>query len=443
MNTPICDFVKKYAEAEPVRMHMPGHKGNPFIGAETLDITEFDGADELFCPNGIIAESEANASKIFGSRTFYSAGGSTLCIQAMLRLIALNAKKGRKPLVLAGRNAHKAFINACALLDIDIEWLYPQKNASYLSCNITADFLEERLASLAELPDAVYVTSPDYMGNILDIKAISDVCRKAGVTLAVDNAHGAYLKFLPESFHPIDLGADICCDSAHKTLPVLTGGAYLHISDNAPSIFAENAKNSLALFGSSSPSYLILQSLDAFNAFADRFSDALRAFLFTVEGLKKDIKKHGFVLAGNEPLKLTVMPKSCGMTGDELAELLRENNIFCEFHDPDTVVLMLSPLSRNEEIERMRQVLLNIEIGTAITVFPPRVPKPKTALSPREAMLSQSEEVPINKALGKICACAAISCPPAIPIVTCGEIIDENVLSSLEYYGTKKCSILK
>lgn len=443
MNTPICDFVKKYADSDPVRMHMPGHKGFSFIGAEALDITEVDGADELFSPNGIIAESEANASKIFGSRTFYSAGGSTLCIQAMLRLIALNAKKGRKPLILAGRNAHKAFINACALLDIDIEWLYPQKNASYLSCDITADFLEERLASLAVLPDAVYVTSPDYMGNILDIKEISAVCRKAGVPLAVDNAHGAYLKFLPESFHPIDLGADICCDSAHKTLPVLTGGAYLHISDNAPSIFAENAKNSLALFGSSSPSYLILQSLDAFNAFADKFSAALRNFFPTVERVKKDIKKHGFILAGNEPLKLTVMPKSCGLTGDELAEILRENNVFCEFHDLDTVVLMLSPLSYNKSIEGVRQALLNIEIGAAITNFPPPVPRPKKALSPREAMLSQSEEVPTDKALGKICACAAISCPPAIPIVTCGEIIDENVLSSLKYYGTKKCSILK
>ncbi len=443
MNTPICDFVKKYADSKPVRMHMPGHKGVSVLGAEALDITEVDGADELFTPDGIIAESEANASRIFGSRTFYSAGGSTLCIQAMLRLIALNAKSGKKPLVFAGRNAHKAFINACALLDVDIEWLYPHKSASYLSCEITPSFLEKKLRSCSELPDAVYVTSPDYIGNILDIKGISRVCHSFGISLAVDNAHGAYLKFLPESLHPIDLGADICCDSAHKTLPVLTGGAYLHVSDSAPSVFAENAKSSFSLFASSSPSYLILQSLDAANAATDEFSSALKAFLPTAEKLKTDIKNYGFDLAGDEPLKLTVMPKSRGLTGDELAEILKKKNIICEFHDPDTVVLMLSPLCQNEAMERVRQVLSNIERKAAITDFPPPAPKPKTAISPREAMLAQSEEVPINKALGRICACAAISCPPAVPIVTCGEIIDKAVLRSLEYYGTKYCSVVK
>ena len=106
---------------------MPGHKGKGCLGVETLDITEIDGADELFAPGGIIAESEANASRIFGAETLYSAGGSTLCIQAMLYLISqYAAERGTPPRILAGRNAHKAFVNAAALLDIDIDWILPR-----------------------------------------------------------------------------------------------------------------------------------------------------------------------------------------------------------------------------------------------------------------------------------------------------------------------------
>lgn len=118
----------------------------------------------------------------------------------------------------------------------------PPSGGSYHRCAVTPEAVKAALSACRAKPAAVYLTSPDYLGNILDIKGIAEICHKAGVPLAVDNAHGAYLKFLPESLHPIDLGADICCDSAHKTLPVITGGAYLHISNSAPPLFAEQAK---------------------------------------------------------------------------------------------------------------------------------------------------------------------------------------------------------
>ena len=113
---------------------------------------------------------------------------------------------------------------------------------------------------------AFYLTSPDYLGGMQDIAALSAVCDAHGVPLLVDNAHGAYLRFLPGgSRHPIDLGAAACCDSGHKTLPVLTGGAYLHLGPKAPVQEESTVRSALALFGSTSPSYLILQSLDACN----------------------------------------------------------------------------------------------------------------------------------------------------------------------------------
>lgn len=442
MNTPICDFVKKYADSQPVRLHMPGHKGLDVLGFEKFDITEIDGADELFSADGIIAESEKNASEIFGCRTVYSAGGSTLCIQAMLYLLMQNAPKGEKPCILAGRNAHKAFVNASALLDIDIEWIYPAPEESYLRCSVTPRELEKRLNECDRQPCAVYLTSPDYLGNILDIQGLAAVCRRVGVPLAVDNAHGAYLKFLPKSLHPIDLGADICCDSAHKTLPVITGGAYLHISDSAPASFSQNAKTALSIFASSSPSYLILQSLDAMNARASEFSTALREFLPLVHELKEKIKSNGFHLIGDEPLKITILPKNLGYTGDELSEVLQKSGIYSEFHDPDALVLMLSPFCKND-LKKLSSTLLSLEKKTPIFISPPCVPRPKRAISPRTALLSASKTVPAASSLGRISAAAAVSCPPAIPLVTSGEIIDEDALKCFEYYGIEQNRVVK
>lgn len=441
MKTPVCDFVKKYAEENSVRLHMPGHKGKAFLGPEKFDITEIDGADELFCAEGIIKESEENASTLFSSKTFYSAGGSTLCIQAMLHLLSLYAhSKGETPRLLAARNAHKAFVNAAALLDIEIEWLYPKEKASYHSCPVTADEVDAALKIGGFT--AVYLTSPDYLGNLQDIEGISEVCKRNGVLLAVDNAHGAYLKFLPKSLHPIDLGADICCDSAHKTLPVLTGGAYLHLGRTAPKLFFERAKSSIFLFGSSSPSYLILQSLDNANALLEEFKEKLAAFIPQAKKLKAQIGARGFEICGDEILKLTIKPKSFGYNGTELAQKLMRSKIFPEFYDPDFVVLMLSPYNSKEELERLRLSLCSLSKRAPVLSAAPPLPRPEKVLSPREAIFKSSAVLPAEKCLGKVCAQSAISCPPAILLVVCGEKIDKAALESFRYYGIDTCTVV-
>lgn len=444
MSTPICDFVRRYTQSEPVRFHMPGHKGVPVLGFEPYDITEIDGADELFTASGIIAESEAQAGALFGAHTIYSTGGSTLCIQTMLHLAVRYAvSKGKAPCILAGRNAHKAFINAAALLDIDICWLYPENNDSYISCPITAQQVKSSLQNGGKKPVAVYLTSPDYLGNMLDIQAIAEVCHQAGVLLLVDNAHGAYLKFLPQSRHPIDWGADLCCDSAHKTLPVITGGAYLHISHDAPSTLVQQAKASMSLFGSSSPSYLILQSLDAANDRMTAFRAALVRFLPEKETLVQRLAGHGYTLTGDEPLKITLCPKPFGYTGMQIAEILEENGIYPEFYDPDHVVLMLSPENSVGSLRHLEKTLCSLERREAITELPPCVPHPDIVLKPHQALFFESETLPIGDCLGRISAAAAISCPPAIPLAVCGERIDRHVVDCLQYYGIASCAVIK
>ena len=371
MKSPICEFINKYNENGFLRMHMPGHKGKSLLGYERNDITEISGADSLYAANGIIKESEENASALFDSgATFYSCEGSSLSVRAMCYLaksyaISLGKKEGEL-YALSLKNAHSSFISAAVLLDFKIKWLNGDES-SYLSGKISASELEKALTCVDNLPFMVYITSPDYLGNTCDIISLSEVCKRYGVPLVVDNAHGAYLRFLENDLHPITNGATICCDSAHKTLPVLTGGGYLHVSKDAPSFFKENAKKALSLFGSSSPSYLILASLDNANLYlSDGYKKSLSSFVKKVGRLKDKLIKNGYSLIGNEPLKITIEAKKYGYLGTELYDILYKQNIACEFCDPDFLVMMLTPEHDEGELLYLERALLSISKKEAI-----------------------------------------------------------------------------
>jgi len=426
-------------------MHMPGHKGNTLLGMEPWDITEICGADSLYEADGIIRESEQNASRLFGCHTFYSTEGSSLVIRAMLYLTLLYSKEnGKKPLIAAGRNVHKTFLSGAALLDLDVKWLYPGDEGSYLSCLIDTEVLKKQLLEAPEMPAAVYLTSPDYLGNCADIAGIARVCHELGILLIVDHAHGAYRKFLPVSQHPMDLGADMCSDSAHKTLPVLTGGAYLHISNHAPKVLNEMAKSALALFGSTSPSYLILQSLDRANAYIDKdYRENLQRFCAALQRYKGKLEKMGYVFAGDEPLKLTFLTKCYGYTGTELQMILNTRNVECEFADPDHLVLMLTPENGEDQLEKVYNILKSVKKRTQIDVNPPKFCKKERVLSIREAMFSPQETVCIDKSMGRVLASPSVSCPPAVPVLMCGERIDETAVQCFRYYGINACSVVK
>lgn len=444
ITTPICDFAAAYERSGALRLHMPGHKGAPFLGMEGRDLTEIDGADVLYDAQGIIRESEENARQLFGTgHTLYSTEGSSLCIRAMLYLAQLYARStGRRPLIAAARNAHKVFMTAAALLDMDICWLYPAVPGSVVSCRLDPDAVETVLKE--QQPAALYVTSPDYLGNLADIPALSRLCRRYGALLLVDNAHGAYLKFLPESKHPIDLGADLCCDSAHKTLPVLTGGAYLHIAKDAPAFLGGHAQNAMALFASTSPSYLILQSLDRANLYLSQTPPGVfSACGAALEKLCGELAAHGYGVLHGEPLKVTVMPKAIGWRGDELALHMQQNGFVPEFSDPDFLVLMFTPQITDGDIRRISACLCGVPVRTPLTDQPPVLAVPKRRMSPREAIMSLQERIPAAEARGRILASASVNCPPAVPIAVCGEELDESAVRCFQYYGIEYVTVVK
>ena len=443
MSTPIADFLQRYAGESMTRFHVPGHKGISFLGCEALDLTEVKGADSLYEADGIIAESEANATALFGTqRTLYSTEGSSQCIRAMLYLALTHRMEGTPPVIVAARNVHKAFVYAAALLDFEVVWLWPEDRKSLCACPVSPEQLEQVLANLETPPAAVYLTSPDYLGGMAEIPALAEVAHRHGTLLMVDNAHGAYLRFLQLSLHPLDLGADLCCDSAHKTLPVLTGGAYLHISNRLPKAYAHDGKSALALFGSTSPSYLTMASLDLCNRYLeDGYADRLSARTVQLEQLRSCLRDAGWTVEASDPLRITLRAPE-GLTGFALAERLRQQRIECEYADDSYLVLMVTPENPDEDLTKLAAALGE---NTASEAGVNRLPaiRSERVCSIRQALFAPHETVSPEMAQGRICGAPTVSCPPAIPIAVSGERISPEMVEWFRHCGVREINVLK
>ena len=459
--TPIADFVRGYAASDTSRLHMPGHKGRGPLGCEGLDLTEIAGADELYEAEGIIAASEANTARLFGTAgTWYGTEGSSQCIRAMVFLALQAAPSGsQRPVLLAARNAHKALLYAAALLDIDVEWLWPPAgpDASLCACPVDPAALAaalERMEQAGRRPFAVYLTSPDYLGGVQDVAALAPLCHAHGVPLLVDNAHGAYLRFLPGgSRHPIDLGADLCCDSAHKTLPVLTGGAYLHAGHGMLRPDPAAVRGAMCLFGSTSPSYLILQSLDlCAGALAGDWPARLAGCVARLDGLKQDLSGlcPGLVRP-SEPLKLVLDGAAVGRSGGALADLFRAHRVECEYADTRYLVLMFAPGNLPRDFDRVRAAAARAVScpGTdsapgdlSPAVWPALARQARPACSIRQAVFARQERIPARDAAGRVCALPTVACPPAIPIAVSGEEIGPAAVELFRYYGIETVSVI-
>lgn len=433
MKSYIYDFLKNYAESDMLRCHMPGHKGRgdkklPY----SLDITEIKGADSLFEADGIILKSEENISSLYNtSASFYSASGSSLCIQAMLLAMKLEKRK-----IIAVRNVHRAFINAAALLSLDVEWILPDYQTGILSGEINHDEVEEMLRKNSNA--CLYVTSPDYTGRMADIAGLSEICRKYNAPLLVDNAHGAHLNFFEKSLHPIALGADICCDSAHKMLPALTGAAILHTSQKK---YAEILRHCMSIFASTSPSYLILASLDLCSIYiSESIRDDIAENLKYITDFREKFSNR-LAFTDGDPFHITLNTAESFINGNEFAELLRINNIECEYADDNIVILLMSPMNKPDDYRRLSDAFEK-SLKTAERKYVPSKPflkkLPEKVLSIGEAAFAQSIEIPVEMAEGRVCASIKVPCPPAVPVAVSGEIIDRDCINIFQSYGIKK-----
>lgn len=442
MNTPVYDFLKKYSVSGTLRCHMPGHKGytlSPELSSlYSMDITEIHGADSLFEADGIIAQSEKNMSELYGTAgTVFSAGGSTLCIQTMLAVM-----KAEKRKIFAVRNVHRAFLNAVALLDLDVEWILPEYSGGILSGNINPKDIENTLKNCSE-PSAVYVTSPDYTGKTADISLLADICHRYNARLLTDNAHGVHLKFLNPDIHPMTLGADLCCDSAHKMFPALTGSAMLHTS--VPE-YVPLLKQNMSMFASTSPSYLIMMSLDLCNRYiSEKIYDDIQKNIVWIENFRQKFSDR-LVFAETEPFHITIKADESGFDGNELAGLLRKNGVECEYSDSSLVILLMSPVYTKHDYEK-----LSVSLSSSLKQAEKRpiskddfsMQLPERVMSIREAVFSECETIPVEKAENRICASVKVPCPPAVPIVASGERIDRKSINIFRKYGISEIIVVK
>lgn len=430
-----------------VSLHTPGHK-NKFQKLNELwdlDYTELPDTDSLFEASGAILASEKFASKIFNTnKTLFSAEGCTLCIQAMLRLVAEEGDK-----VLFGRTIHRSAINTVALLGIDPIYVMPRRNAGQdLPGRIEAKDVEDVLISHDDIK-AVYITSPDYFGVISDVAAISSVCKKFSVPLIVDNAHGTHLKFLSDDIHPITLGASLSADSAHKTLPVFTGGALLQIADEK---YVSDSKDAMQLFASTSPSYPIMASLDVGLHWIEKFGrKAYGELAEKVSSIRSELSHIGVSLPEGvcDPIRLSINTASVGISGIDAAEYLRKNAFEPEYANTNYIVLILTPFVDDEQIAKLAYVLKlmvdkcffqNLESKNRSRDF--LFDLPKKIFTPRKALFGKTYTISIDEAYNKICAQVANVCPPGIPVVMPGELITLDTIKILKESGFRKIKII-
>lgn len=431
---PLFNALNNHKLLKRSSFHTPGHKNNLknfYKNLLELDYTELPDTDSLYEPESAILKAEKLTANLFGvEKTAFSAGGCTLCIQSMLKLVSQNRKK-----IICGRTIHKSAINTMALLGLEPIWIIPHKDAgNFLPGRIQSEDVKKALENNEDI-SAVYITSPDYFGVISDIKSISKECNKFNVPLIVDNAHGSHLMFLEENLHPIKLGASMTACSGHKTLPILTGGAWLNINDKR---FINDVKGAMALFGSTSPSYPIMASLDLCRLWLEKEGkESFEKLRKKVDKIKQLILNKGMQIPSGvcDPVRISFSPLNIGITGIEMAEILRNSGIEPEYTNYAYIVLIATPFNKDEDFKRLEKAIVNLKKGQPLAVREYTSFLPKSKLSPRNAILSRSKTVRIKDALGQVAAETLCPCPPGIPIIMPGEIIDRKCIELLLNYS--------
>ncbi|MGI6269031.1 MAG: DegT/DnrJ/EryC1/StrS family aminotransferase [Candidatus Howiella sp.] len=434
----LFEEMSAYIAAGRSRFHTPGHAGKaaallPFSPLLPYDLTEVEGLDSLYHADGVLQACEDRAAALFGSRgSFLSAGG---CSQAIKAMLSLAVPPGGR--VAMGRNAHFSAVSAAGLIGFEPVWLYPGSSGVVEPATIEAALCNTSV-------DAVYLTSPDYYGRLCDIAAIAAVCRRFGTPLLVDNAHGSHLRFLPEDRHPLSLGADMTACSLHKTLPVLTGGALLNIGNET---YISDARERMALFGSTSPSYLIMGSLDLCFDWLERGGKAAFDRLEArAKALREFAWRLGFSLpeGRQDPVRFTLPLAENGIAADDARAAFRPDCMW-EYCDPAAMVFLLHPFHEEADFARLKEGLsrLRPRIGSKKMGDPSALPRAEAILPVREALFAPAEILPLHRASGRIAAELVCPCPPGIPVAVPGERLEGEILSLLQETGWAQVRVVR
>lgn len=424
--TPLYDAIRAYAGQNPARFHMPGHKGSFLPVPELqsiapLDVTEVEPTGDLFSGGEPFDQAQALWARHFGMEyCLFLTGGSTLGLHAAL---ALFCRPGDQ--VLIDRGCHRAVYNALALLDLEPVYLpRPWRAGEGIAGPISPQDVENRLDSHPNIK-TICITSPTYSGVLSDVAELSLLIHARGGKLIVDGAHGAHLPFLGvDAFS----GCDALICSAHKTLPALGQSALLFTNGVDP----RRVRQMTSVFGSSSPSYPMMISLDCARDYLEgegaeeyrrvaRRTAALRAtFLSLQEGeLRLD------------PTRLTLTSPD----GSALARALEGENIWPEMADSGHVVLILTAQDREADLHRLEEALeRHRDLLGAPPILPPP-PLPQPACSLREALFAPVERLPLENCLGRVAAGQLAPYPPGVPVVAPGEVILEKELAYLKEIG--------
>lgn len=425
--------------------HMPGHKRNAGCGMDTAlffdhDITEIDDFDNLHDARDIIMDCQNRANALYkAGETYFLVNGSTCGV-----LSAISAVTGDGDTILTARNCHKSLYHAAYLRNLKLEYLYPQRISGYDFCGaVKPEDIDAALKAGTSIK-AVFITSPTYEGVYSDVRAIADIAHSYGAALIVDEAHGAHLGISDRiSEGAIEGGADIVIHSLHKTLPSITQTALLHV--NGTIVDRDRLKRFLRIYQTSSPSYLMMASIDDcityMTANGNLWADSLMSYHDKIIDATRQLQHLEIPddKIVNDPCKVVISCRNTSISGSQLYDLLRNRYALQPEMACETYVLMIiTGMDTIEGIDRLIEAVEDIDrrLGFARdtrlkndTLSTDTVPKAIKTL--RDAWDSGFEEVILESAVGRIAGDFVNLYPPGIPIIVPGEEISQDIVSTI------------
>lgn len=430
---------------------MPGHKLGKKIrygNMAKIDVTEVEGTDNLHNPSGIIEKAQEKAAITFGAdKTYFLVNGSTGGI-----ISAISAVCEEKDQILIARNSHKSVYNAILINNLEPIYIYPKiLNKNGIIGGIDPKDIEQKLKDNPRIR-LVVITSPTYEGFISDIEKISDIVHRYNKILMVDEAHGSHFRF--NEYFPktsLELGGDIVIQSAHKTLPSLTQSAMLHIKSKR--VDTRKLQNALSIFQTSSPSYILMSSLDNCRDILDskgnklftRYVHNLKDCRYKLKTKLNNMKLIDDEIIGNEYIydmdfsKIVIDCTETDITGTRLDEILRdEYNIQVELSGINHIIAMTSICDSKSGFRKLAKVLIEIDSklrkNNVIHSKYDIIYNTRTCYNPKEASARDKIQVRLDDAVGRISGEFVIPFPPGIPLIVPGEVItSENIHLINEY----------